>query len=335
MALSTGAGYAASSCGEEILDLAERKGVTAEDLGFKFIPRRADLRVGYETFKKFCQTPDAHTMSPEFQFFCAVAQDDIETVSRVYPGSGIDQRYFCGYDSKPVPLINFSLVERSHNVSHWLIGHGYFEESTYDPARQKASNATLVLTTALNDIESSRLLLENGASPNGFRAGTVGPWNKFIRTTALNTALNASSELALLLLDHGADPNIQDDDVFSGTYGRASLNTYLKRSFDCQICQKFDIEIVHRLLKAGADPNGSLMSTEYGPVNALFWASLHFPVEVVKTLVEAGANPYFKNQNGITSVSAARKSKSEEKVKYLCSFSENRASCSEPQWGAD
>ena len=107
-----------------------------------------------------------------------------------------------------------------------------------------------------------------------------------IQSNTGNTALhraawNGHSEIVSTLIDEGADLNIQN------LYG----NTPIHRA-----AFKGHIGIVLKLLKANADLNIKENSD---------WNALYRDAEVVSTLIQAGADPYLQNKNGICIIQCA------------------------------
>jgi hypothetical protein len=94
-------------------------------------------------------------------------------------------------------------------------------------------------------------------------------------------------EVARLLLEHGADPNIQDKDGLTPLHVAAFYG---------------HVEVVELLLEHGADPN---IQDKYGDT-LLHWAASKGRVDVVKLLLAHGANPTVKDKDGKTPLDIAR-----------------------------
>ena len=112
-------------------------------------------------------------------------------------------------------------------------------------------------------------LLRRGAPVNGTDKNGTTPLYK--------AAVQGEAEIVRVLLEAGADPNLESGGESEGTplcaaaaWGRA--------------------EIVRLLIQHGADPN-AVESENGGPMTALAWAERAGHAEVVKLLVEAGAHP--------------------------------------------
>jgi len=124
---------------------------------------------------------------------------------------------------------------------------------------------TLVDAVRAGDVEAVAAMLQDGRSPDGRVEGS----------TALYTAAaQGETEVALLLLEGGADPNLRSGDQAEGTpLCAAACHGYL--------------EIVSGLLAHGADAD--LREDDWW--TPLRWAAAHGHVEVARTLLSAGADP--------------------------------------------
>ena len=145
-------------------------------------------------------------------------------------------------------------------------------------------------------------------------------WSSGNRTTPLLIALlNGNVGLATYLFEKGADPNAAD------AYGRAALFAAIDlRNFnhdkygDLPTDGNDPIDLIKALLKKGADPNAK---TDTVPVHGLMqfdgsWvnfdgqtpfvrAALSGDIEVMRLLLEHGANPNIATTQGTTALMAA------------------------------
>jgi len=159
--------------------------------------------------------------------------------------------------------------------------------------------------------EMARLLLDKGADIS---------WSSGNHTSPLLIAIiNGQVGLASYLLERGADPNTAD------AYGRAALFAAIDlRNFnhdkygDLPTDGKDPMDLIKTLLKKGANPN---TRTDTVPVHGLMqfdasWvnfdgqspfvrAALSGDIEVMRLLLEFGANPNVSTTQGTTALMAA------------------------------
>jgi 5-methylcytosine-specific restriction endonuclease McrBC regulatory subunit McrC/ankyrin repeat protein len=118
--------------------------------------------------------------------------------------------------------------------------------------------------------------------------------------TSLNLAsMKGNKEIVKLLLEHGANPNLKDE---------TGENT-LSFLFDTK-----NVEIVKLLLEYGADPN--LQNINNGKT-VLMRSSHEQNIKVVKLLLEYGANPNLQDKDGRTALDVAKILGETEIVKIL------------------
>jgi ankyrin repeat protein len=132
------------------------------------------------------------------------------------------------------------------------------------------------LTCDIYDIGITKMLLQHGANPNKHS-------HLYGHPLGLVTCDNARNrEVMALLLSHGADPN-----------------TILRRgkSVLADTCAMGNVGGVQMLLKYGADPN---YRESVSSNTALHYACEHFYTEIVKMLLDKGADPHAVNIEGQT-----------------------------------
>ena len=117
-------------------------------------------------------------------------------------------------------------------------------------------------------VDSWRLVRDTSGWREYERAGYVKPYDK-----------TAGYNIAKSLLNHGADPNIQDND------GNTALMHAANQGFS---------DIVKLLLEGGADPDIQNRSGN----TALMMASYQGHTEIVRLLLDHGADPNIKNRFG-------------------------------------
>lgn len=168
------------------------------------------------------------------------------------------------------------------------------------------SAAELHKAVVSGDLAEINTLLNNGADPN---EGIYG------ETPLMVAVQNQKSDVVRLLLDRGANPNIESENA----PGRTALHVAFdfvepRRSFlrygladtknACHIAKINPIgtlqpwreqhaAIVRLLLNHGADPNTCV---EYSTV--LMWAALHGEIDLVRLLLRKGADVNMKFENG-------------------------------------
>ena len=141
--------------------------------------------------------------------------------------------------------------------------------------------ANLVCGFGTGDVKLVELLLSYGMDANP-KTGCAG-------NTPLLTALTFSKwDVAMTLLNHGADPNASGD-------GRSTPLTLAVGGHG-------NTEAVDRLLARGADPN-ALDKAGHTP---LIEATRYGTAEVVKLLLDRGANARAKDRDGNTALAAIK-----------------------------
>jgi ankyrin repeat protein len=128
-------------------------------------------------------------------------------------------------------------------------------------ARSKAGFTPLLLAVRNNRFETVKFLLGHGADPNDSIPGVRGGPS----TAAINIAvLNADFDLASVLLDAGANPNVRD-------------------------ARGYPIHVVVWLHKPGAPPDFAMSGVDPQPVARPSGRMSH--VDMLKKLLEKGADP--------------------------------------------
>jgi hypothetical protein len=140
-------------------------------------------------------------------------------------------------------------------------------------------------------LDEMQKLLSTGADPNKQDARG---WSPLMWASA-----EGHKEIVDLLLEYGADPNIVN---------------YLGRSAIMYASNYGIHEIVKALLERGAIPNPSIEFTDYPPLSA---AADKGHLEVVKLLVEHGANVNHKGKDHKTALDISMEAGHGEVAKYL------------------
>src|SRR5215467_1891376 len=148
------------------------------------------------------------------------------------------------------------------------------------------------------DVDTIRVLLRAGAKLNGFEAGTVTP--------LIIAAAMVHVDAVNLLLDNGADPNTAD------WRGYTPMLLVVRDShYGIDLANRDRIvTIVKSLLAHGANPNFRLKQAKAITTNdvsldgasALLLAAEVNNTEVVRVLMDAGADPKIATEQGMTSL---------------------------------
>ncbi len=165
----------------------------------------------------------------------------------------------------------------------------------------------LMFAARENDLESARILVKAGADVNA--AGGDGK-------DALSLALfNGSYEVAGLLIDSHADVNHADAQRFTPLFWAVDRrNMETAPNFPWMVTTD-PMPVIKKLLEAGANPNAIVNSTprarmrEGSPrivfATALMRAAFSGDIELVKLLIEHGADPRISSSDRETTLMAA------------------------------
>jgi len=155
----------------------------------------------------------------------------------------------------------------------------YFPE--HRDADDDEANTLIIIAVNTQNIELAKFLLKDDLVPLNRR-------NDYGETPLIRASFHAinNAQLVKMLLDAGADPDIQDE------LGQTAL---MKAGYTG------NIEIVKRLLNAGADPN---IQDENGST-VLFDVINRGHVKVLKLLLRKGINPNIEDNNNRTALMMA------------------------------
>jgi uncharacterized protein len=158
-------------------------------------------------------------------------------------------------------------------------------------ARSDDGSTALLWAAHWNDAATADLLIRGGANANLA--------NDFGMTPLSRACTNASAAIVQLLLDAGADPN-------------ARIATGETPIMTCASTGSADA--VRALIANGADVNAKEPSEKQ---DALMWAAAERHPDVVRLLVEAGANPRAHTKKGFTALHFAAREGDLESVRQL------------------
>lgn len=204
----------------------------------------------------------------------------------------------------------WALAERHPEVAQMLIERGASVK-----ARSKGGFTPLMFASQQGDVASARMLLTAGANANDQSApepgapsvgnsGYGGGLEPSGSMTPLSVAIaSAQNPVAMLLLEHGANPNVMDGSGYTPLhYSAAGRNT---------------LELAKALLVHGADPNVRLGKVEdrRDPIGAtpFYLAAEARNAPIMRALAAAGADPklkttetvFFSGANGVRLQSVA------------------------------
>jgi uncharacterized protein len=173
----------------------------------------------------------------------------------------------------------------------------------------RGSLTPLMFTARQGALESARVLIDRGASLN-----LTDPDH----TSALVMAIiNGHYDVAALLLQRGADPNVADDAGMAAVYALVDMHTQplmVNRPTRKSSGVVEDMDLLERLLAAGADPNQRLKApilARYHNIGdgqlgtgatPLMRAAKSHDVQAMRVLLDRGAEPGRQTANGTTAL---------------------------------
>lgn len=155
-------------------------------------------------------------------------------------------------------------------------------------------------------------LLINGANPNAFEPG----YRRTPLLSAMSLNLHACAEL---LLDFGADPNVWEMKREYCPLGIMGTLNKLSCTDDERVSRIH--RIFHVFMIAGAD----LKMVSPSGITPLMWVAYTGPIEAVKLLINAGADPLAMTNEGFTAREFAMINQRVEIDEYLASQCQQKA----------
>jgi ankyrin repeat protein len=204
----------------------------------------------------------------------AISQHQADTVDALIKG-GADVSL--GSTTGFTPLM-FAAQQDDVDSARLLIKAG----AKPNDAQPKTGVTPLIIASAMGKPNTVDMLLDNGANPNLTDANGYGPLHKVVRDSDYGINLNGKEEILKItksLLKHGADPNLrlkQDAAKAAAEIANGAVQQYEKRS----------AVTVTEIVLQGATP--------------LFLAAEVNNLDVIKALVEAGADPLVATERGTT-----------------------------------
>ncbi len=155
-------------------------------------------------------------------------------------------------------------------------------------------------------------LCAHAAATVNLEASEINKVGELGSTPFLDAILEGDAQLVTSMIAAGADVNYMPSPTENDIYGDSPYATPLIMACSCH--PPLQTEIIKKLLKAGADPNLAMAESGWTPLMAA--ASAARP-DLVRLLLEAGANAGAKTRDGATALAHACALQSVEGVKAL------------------
>ena len=180
-------------------------------------------------------------------------------------------------------------VQGNHlEIAEYLLNNG----ADYNSVARTCYHSAWIYACQRGSPDMVRMLLDRGADPNAVDDKEQSP---------LKAALS-HPEVLRMLLEHGADPNRR------GSNGFTVLLEVLQ-------CRKVCMPALTLLLEYGADPNQDPANTGY---TLLMLASFGHHINIMRVLLEHGADVTRVNEDGNTVVDMLWRSPEDDEMRELC-----------------
>jgi len=189
-----------------------------------------------------------------------------------------------------ITAVAYQDLDKVKNLVEAGVDINYQEES--------AGATALIMSAMYNFGDMARYLIEKGAD--------VSIQNK-VGQTALMAAAGSSEAIFDLLVANGADMSVKSDD------GTSAFTLSITGS----LSERVGLENAKKLLDLGADVDESVNSGAAEGYTCLMMAARNQRPDIVKFLVENGADVNAKAANGSTPLSLAEEEEDEEMIELL------------------
>ena len=221
------------------------------------------------------------------------------------------------------PDLNRQENRRGQTALMWAIEQGHpqvakllIERGADVNARSKRGFTPLLFAAQQNDLDSVEALLAAGAKLDGLTP----EWGSAL----VAAAARGHEDLAIFLLEKGADPNAADSDqiavlhyaMLQGLGHMGGVPPHMNNS--SHVHRPTMINLVHALLSKGANPNVPVGPIDYVPglpaispklnmdgVTPLMLAAAAADVDLAQILLEAGADPLLTTKRNSTALMVA------------------------------
>jgi ankyrin repeat protein len=209
-------------------------------------------------------------------------------------GADVNGSYWIDELPTPITPLLDAIAKEKINIVHCLVEYGADVNTVQ--AFEDVRITALAVAVCQSNLEIVQYLVEHGADINALSI------NNKKKSTALHIAVACENlDIVCYLIEHGADINA------------GSINDEFKETTPLQLAISLDeLTIVKCLVKHGANVN----AFDWCWQSILHRAACHGSLEIVKLLVEAGADLYTVGSYGYFAVDVAE---NEEIKKYLFS----------------